>query len=390
MRYDLAVVGGGIVGSLTALRCADQGLRCIVIEAEDYHRSASANSAGGIYAQLNPQMHAAQDNAGHLLETVPFLKETTRAWLRLKQRLPELPLQVTGGMVVGCGDDDMHKLREKHYLEQSCGMRTQVFDRDQVRRLSPGISDAASGAIYSSDEGHCAPLTTLRLAQTALALAGVEMRTQTAVSAIERANGGSCLITSAGRELSAGTVVLACGAFLGRFLDGLHVTRHLTPLSIQMLAVSDSGAQIPFMTRRAGRKLSLKRVDQRRLWVGGGWAAQETPSGSWNAPISYENVRANLNEAIELFPGLAKARVAEIRSSRAAWTSDGLPMIGAVDSGKPGVFMAAGGNGYSLAPLYSELLCRLVLDQPTKFELSAYSPDRFSRNRRNNVRLVPD
>ena len=392
MKYDLAIVGGGIVGYLTALRCTDAGLRCVVIEAVDYLRSASAHSAGGIYTQLHHGIGQYQsDQFQNAITIVPLLKETTRAWLRLRQRLPDIPLEITGGMVVGCTEEDIDNLREKHYVERHYAMRTEMVDSQCARTWSADLSRSVRGGTYAIDEGHCLPVPLLRQAKSEFIRSGGTVMEGTAVVAIEKANHGVVLSLSLRGEIHAQQAVLACGAFLDRFLGHIGIARHVTRLPIQMLVIRNTTACIPHLTRRVGRKLSVKRVDSRHLWIGGGWPMDELAPEAWVPQVSQESVKANVAEAIAVFPSLSGATVTEAWGSFAAWTTDGLPMIGPLST-LPGVFMALGGNGYSLGPLYSEVLSDLVLDHPVKFDLTSFSPDRYlcPKSIANTTYLVPD
>ena len=62
------------------------------------------------------------------------------------------------------------------------------------------------------------------------------------------------------------------------------------------------------------------------------------------------------------------------RRAFAAWTADGLPALGALDSD---VFIALGANGYTLAPVYAEVLSSLVQGHPSPIPLDDLDPARL-------------
>src|SRR5690606_34058134 len=51
-RYDIAVVGGGIMGCGTALRLAEGGMRTLVLEQGDIGQGASGANAGTLSLQI--------------------------------------------------------------------------------------------------------------------------------------------------------------------------------------------------------------------------------------------------------------------------------------------------------------------------------------------------
>jgi glycine/D-amino acid oxidase-like deaminating enzyme len=58
-------------------------------------------------------------------------------------------------------------------------------------------------------------------------------------------------------------------------------------------------------------------------------------------------------------------------------TADQLPIVGAVPR-RPGLFVAAGGPGFTLAPVLSRLVAEIMLEGRASLDLEDYDPQRFA------------
>ena len=51
-RYDVAIIGGGLVGLLTAWYLSREGASVILLEANDFGSAASGANAGSLHLQI--------------------------------------------------------------------------------------------------------------------------------------------------------------------------------------------------------------------------------------------------------------------------------------------------------------------------------------------------
>ena len=65
--YDIAIVGGGIMGCATALRLAEAGMRAVVVERGDLGQGASGVNAGTLSLQIKRVKLIAYALRGHAL-----------------------------------------------------------------------------------------------------------------------------------------------------------------------------------------------------------------------------------------------------------------------------------------------------------------------------------
>ena len=70
-RYDIAVIGGGIMGCATALRMAEGGMRATVLDQGDLGQGASGVNAGTLSLQIKRVKLMPYALKGCLLYTSP-------------------------------------------------------------------------------------------------------------------------------------------------------------------------------------------------------------------------------------------------------------------------------------------------------------------------------
>ena len=115
-------------------------------------------------------------------------------------------------------------------------------------------------------------------------------------------------------------------------------------------------------------------------WPGGRvavGATRETNSG-YAAYATVSGVREVLHEALRLAPGLSDAAIDDIRVGLRPYTSDHLPLLGAVP-GVNGIYLATGHGptGLTLGPFSAKLVVEQALEQPLAWDLAPFSVARF-------------
>jgi glycerol-3-phosphate dehydrogenase len=158
--FDVAVIGGGVVGCAVARRFTLEGARVVLLErAADILAGASkANSA---------LLHTGFDAPPGSLE-LACMQAGYREYLEIRDRL-NLPLLETGGLVVAWTDEELAKLDSIVAQAHGNGVADVVrLDRDQIRAREPHLSLKALGGVLVPGEHvidpWSAPLAYLRQA----------------------------------------------------------------------------------------------------------------------------------------------------------------------------------------------------------------------------------
>ncbi|WP_369183442.1 L-2-hydroxyglutarate oxidase [Streptomyces sp. Y1] len=200
-EFDVAVVGGGIVGLATAhaLTTARPGLRVAVLEKESgFAAHQTGRNSGVIHSGIyyRPGSYKARFAVEGAAELVAFCREQG------------LPYEVTGKLIVATGAAELPRLAALAERGRANGIPVTELDRDGIAQYEPNVSGLAG--LHVGTTGICdypAVATAYgRLAREA----GAELRPGGEVLSVARRRDGVTIGTATG-ELRCGVLVNCAG-----------------------------------------------------------------------------------------------------------------------------------------------------------------------------------
>lgn len=204
-RFDVAIIGGGAVGSAVAYVLGAYDLRVAVIEKElDVAMGASGRNSAVVHAGFN-------NRPGSLM--AQLCVEGNRGFAALCRAL-DVPYRRTGKLVVGSGAEDARALEGllRTGLANGC-TGLSLLDGAAVSAREPHVR--ATAAMLSADTAIIDPfLYNIHLAECAVKN-GVRYLLGREVTAIER-RGGTFRITAGGETVEAGLIVNSAGLYADR------------------------------------------------------------------------------------------------------------------------------------------------------------------------------
>ncbi|MGH7557841.1 MAG: glycine oxidase ThiO [Gemmatimonadota bacterium] len=377
---DVVVIGGGLVGCLTARALARAGLTVRILERRpDLGQEASTAAAG----MLSPQMEAAED----LLVEVPG-PEAGQAMLDLclaaragyadfvaeleSQTGLEVGYRADGTLVVALTLVEAGRLRRSAEAQRARGLEAQILEGGEIRRLEPAVTETAAVGLHLPDDNQVDPLPLMAAAEAAArSTPGIEIETGTAVRALLSADGRVAGVETDRGRVATGWVVLAAGAWSGG-LPGLPRPLPVRPVKGQMAAVLPRGPSIRGIV--GGRGAYCVPRDDGRVVIGA-----TVEERGFDDRVSRLEVDALVATAVDILPVLSEAEVVSRWAGLRPGTPDSLPVLGP-DPDLPGLAYATGHyrNGILLAPLTADSVAALVTGRPEPLDLSAFAPDRVS------------
>ncbi len=202
MKYDVAVVGAGVVGALISRELSKYDIRVALLEKcnDVAMGTTKANSA---------IVHGGFDAANGTLKAKLNVRGT--------ELMPKLcadmavPYRNNGSLVLAFSEEEMEHVRTLYERGVKNGVpKLSVLDKAQVKALEPHVSDEVVGALLSETAGIVCPYE-LTIAATEVAVTnGVEFIRNCAVEAIKVTADGFLLATTQG-EISAKYLVNAAG-----------------------------------------------------------------------------------------------------------------------------------------------------------------------------------
>ncbi len=376
--YEVAVVGGGVVGLACAWRARQQGLSTVLLERERAGAGASGVAAGMLApvteADFGEQSLLGLNLAG-LRRWAPFAAELSeRSGLEPEYR-------ESGALVVAADRDDAEELRRLADLQASLGLDADWLSGRECRRLEPGLSPRVPGGIEAPREAHVDPGATVEALRAAFLAAGGELLEGVDVEEVRLDATGSRVAGLAlgnGQYVEVEQMVGAAGTWSG-LLEGLpsEVVPPVRPVKGQILTLRATEGRAPLAGRlvRTPRCYLVTRRDG-RVVVGA-----TTEERGFDVRVTAEGVFRLLEAAREVLPDVDELDFVAARAGLRPVTPDNAPVVGRTEI--DGLLWATGHgrNGVLLAPITAEAIAACLSGEDAPETVLPFSLDRFAPNR---------
>ena len=365
-RTEVAVIGGGVMGSSIAYHLARRGVAVTLFERGEIPSAASAASAGGVRQQ------------GRDLREMPLAVASIARWENLEEELgADLHYRREGHVTV---TEDHNTVAEFHpWMEdqRALGLEIDLIQGDDLRQLIPGIAPQVLAGAYSPSDGHANPILTTQAFANAAARFGANLRDHTTVKSIEHQGGQITGVVTDTGHVSCDLVVLAAGAWSMELAQPLGVNLPAVARAPQMIATSPLPPLLHQVIGARGRLLSLKQVPSGNYVIGGGWPGTVYLDQRIAIPW-YGSVLGSLIDSSAIFPDLLRAGVERVWVGIEAQTVDEVPILGALP-GISNLTVATGfsGHGFALSPIIGQVMSELIVDGAASIEIGQLGFDRF-------------
>jgi glycine oxidase len=372
---DVLVIGGGIIGLVTAWRTAQRGLRVAVADPQP----------GGGAAQVAAGMLAAVTELHYGEQTLLALNlESARRYPAFVAELEEVSgervgYRACGTLAVALDADDRAHLRDLHALQLRSGLDSQWLTGRECRRLEPMLAPGVRGGLRVDGDHQVDPRRLAAALLAACERAGVELRRTRAERLVVVGDRAVGAVLADGTELGAGQVVLAGGSLSGR-LEGVpeQVRPPVRPVKGQVLRLTVPRAYAPFLSRTVravvrGSHVYLVPRENGELVVGA--TSEEL---GWDTTVTAGGVYELLRDAHELVPGITELPLTETRAGLRPASPDNAPLLG--PTALPGLLLATGHhrNGVLLTPVSGDVLSTVLAGGELPDEARPFTPRRFS------------
>ncbi len=364
MSYDVAIVGGGVLGSATALRLAQRGARVVVLEKAIPGAEASSAAGGILAAQLDA------------VEEGPLFRLGLRsraAWPAFAAEIERLSDQRLGHARCGAlwlafDEASLVELRERFAWQRAAGHACDVLTGAEARRLEPALGPDVFGAIRLPDEEQVDAQALAQALPAAASSAGVHFR-RGLVRRVAVEDGRAVGLELDDGPLPARGVLLAAGAWT-TMVEGSGLPKEaVRPVRGQVCKLALRTPPVRHVLLHAGGFI-VPRANGELL------CGATIEHVGFDKRVTAGGVAGVLPPALRALPALEDAELVTCWAGFRPSSGDGLPLLG--ESPTPGLFVASGhhGNGLLLLPESARLVAAAMRHEHPP-ELHPFSPLRF-------------
>ncbi|MFL5823176.1 MAG: glycine oxidase ThiO [Solirubrobacteraceae bacterium] len=368
--FDVAVVGGGVIGLAIAWRAAVRGLRVAVLDRQRFGDGTSRVAAG----MLAPVTEARLNQLALLELGIASAALYPGFVGQLQEQSGIDPgYQRYGTLVVARDPDEAEALERELAVHQRLGLDVARLRPSEARRLEPALAPNIRLALDVRDDHAVDPRRLTRALAVAAQAAGVAVREGTEVKEVlTRADRVAGILTVGGETIQAEHVVIAAGVWTGGLVGIPHEAQiPVHPVKGQVLRLHDpAGPGLVSRVVRTGGSYLVPRGDGR--YVLGATMEERGFDTSVTAGAAFELLR----DASEVVPGVSELVIDEFTAGLRPATPDGLPVIGA--GAVPGLHWAVGHfrNGILLAPVTAEIVVAELQGEERPEIAAAFGPAR--------------
>jgi len=366
MKVDVLIIGGGLMGSATALYLGRRGVRSMVLEKDHAGRHASGVNAGGL-RKLN--RHPAE---------LPLTVEAARIWADIRDLVDsDCDVKLAGQARVAENEADLEILEARAAKVRDLGYtHEQIIGRDQLYQRIPALAPHCVGALWCDGDGYARPYHATTAFRRKAESLGAEFRLGVALNALEREADQWRADTRVG-EIRAPVVVNAAGAWAARLARTVGDHIPLTPGAPTLMVTERLPPFIDPVVGAASRKLSFKQMQNGSLVIGGAHMARLDMARE-RSEIDYRTMAESAETVMALFPQLRDVRIVRFWAGIEAFTPDHIPVIGP-SPGNAGLYHACGfsAHGFQLSPVVGRILSELILDGQSSLPIEPFRADRF-------------
>jgi octopine oxidase subunit B len=338
--YDVAIVGGGLLGSAIAWGLGRFGQRVAVLDEGDIAKRASRANFALVWVQSKGLGMPAYTN---------WTVRASKAWPRLAAELKEqtgldVTLQQNGGFHLTLGETEFAQRTElvarMHNQVGAADYRMEMLPAAEVKKMLPLIGPEVSGGSFCPFDGHVNSLRTFRAFHTAMQRLGTNYFPERPVTSIAH-EAGEFRLATPGREVRAAKIVLAAGNANQTLAPMVGLSAPMGPTRGQIVVTERTTSFLPHPLT------TIRQTDEGTVMIGDS-KEDELDDRVLNQPIN----AVMADRAQRMFPHLARLNVVRSWSGIRVMPRDGFPIY---DQSKthPGAFVACCHSGVTLASCHA-------------------------------------
>jgi len=366
--FDVAIAGGGIVGSACALACAQRGLRVALVERDTLGSGATAAGMGHLVVMDDSEAQFA------------LTRYSQQLWQRLELPASAEYAQI-GTLWIAADREEMDAAEQKQAWYSERGVPCRLLTPRQLAKAEPHLADGLAGALLVSEDAVVyPPIVAMEMARRAERV-GARLMVGHAVTEM----GCGRLLLDDGTEVRATRLVHALGADPARLMPELPIRKrkgHLVITDRYPEYVHHQLVELGYLKSAHSTGTDSVAFNVQPRQTGQLLIGSSRQFGAEHTEVDQQILSAMLARAALYLPGVESLSAIRVWTGFRAATPDKLPLIGP-DLKDPSLLLATGheGLGITTSLATGELIADMLTGQPPAIPAEPYLPARFAQAR---------
>ncbi len=361
--YDIAVIGGGIIGMATAYYLSKNQSDIIVIEKETLGSGSTSRCIGGIRQQFSTPA------------SIRIMKENIQLFSEMESEFGfTVDFQQSGYLLLAHDENLLNIFKNNIAIQKKEGVDVSLVSREEAKDIVPELNtDGLLGAAYCPEDGQAYPFYVLKGYKEGIEQNGGTIVTGNAVIHLKKESHFKLELKD-GSKIEAEKVLLAAGPWTKEFGSQLGLNLSIFPERHEAM-----------ITSRMEKFFQPMIVDYRK----DGCYFQQLLTGQVigcftpipNVPGIREDVSPDFlpqmaKRMIRLVPELKKASILRHWSGSYSMTPDGSPIVDETEIENLYVSAGMSGHGFMFGPALGKYMAHFMQSGEWMTDFSEFSINR--------------
>lgn len=365
MSFDVAIVGGGIVGAACAASLSSAGLNVCVIEAVGIASGTTAAGMGHIVVMDDSEAQFA------------LTRYSQQLWDALVPELPKLAeFENCGTIWVATDNEEMAEVRRKHEFYATRGIASEILDENALRAAEPNLREGLAGGLRVGSDSVVYQLFATRFLIEKAKRHGADVSVGQQVAEITDTG----VMLANGEFVTAKKVVNAAGIAAPDLSPSLKIAKrkgHLVITERYPNFARHQLVELGYLKSAHGKASDSVAFNVQPRSTGQVLLGSSRQFGAEDAEIDYAILRRMTARAFEYMPALKNLSTVRVWTGFRPATPDNLPYIGKLPE-HDNIYVAAGHEGLGITTSLGtgELIADAILGRRSAIPAEPYSPTR--------------
>lgn len=386
--YDIAIIGGGIIGNSIAAHLAEENLKIVVIDPNNLGLAASKAAAGMFQLQLSELENK---------ELINFCHESFLYFPRFYEKIRstefleniDLGFRQTGSIYLSFKESEIRE-KENEYNELKIKPELSFLKREEILKIEPKISENILGGFHYPKEGYINNPKFLKGLISYCQWKSITYVESTINEIVINNSKIESAILQNGQTINAKKYVLCNGAWANSFLKRIYnIEKNLIVgvkgeiiqldtkinMPINKVLLSHEGYIVP--------RPATNPLEADSIIIGGTTETIDLEQDKTPFKNTKKGVEILKNILLKLLPSQSNLPIIKTWAGIRPNTTDSLPIIGKSQDIENLIF-AVGHyrNGILMGPYTGNIIKDLIINNKTLFNIERFGIERFVSKKR--------